>query len=90
MGEKVEIRSTEEFSKCYRNLPKEIQKKVDKQLRFLANNPKHPSLRMHKMNDEWEFYVNIYYRCIFLREGSTYILLTVGGHKVVERQRRKL
>lgn len=63
MGEKVEIRVTEEFSKCYKNLPKKIQ----------------------KMNNEWEFYVNLYYRCIFLREGNKYILLTLGGHKIVDK-----
>ena len=84
MDAKVRIRSTEEFTKRYRNLPKAIQKKVDKQLRFLAGNPKHPSLRMHKMNDEWEFYVDIYYRCILRWEGNECILLTVGGHAIVE------
>ncbi len=85
MSEKFEIRVTEEFRKGYRNLPKTIQRKVDKQLRFLVINPKHPSLRMHKMNDEWEFYVDMYYRCIIRREGAMFILLTVGGHKIVER-----
>lgn len=55
MSEKVEIRVTEEFSKCYKKLPEAVQKKVDKQLRFLSHNPKHQSLRIHKMNNEWEF-----------------------------------
>jgi len=87
MDEKVKIRVTEEFLKSYRNLPKAIKKKVDKQLKFLADNPKHPSLRIHKMDDEWEFYVDIYYRCIFQREGDMYILLTVGGHKIIDRYR---
>jgi mRNA-degrading endonuclease RelE of RelBE toxin-antitoxin system len=48
MDEKVKIRATEEFSKRYGNLPKTIQKKVDKQLGFLADNPNHPSLRIDK------------------------------------------
>lgn len=85
MNEKIKIRRTEEFLKRYRVLPKKIQKKVDKQLRFLASNPRHPSLKVHKLNDEWEFYVDIHYRGIFLREGNMYTLLTVGGHKLVER-----
>ena len=70
MDEKVKIRATEEFLKRYRMLPQRIQKKVDKQLKFLTNNPKHPSLKVHKLNDEWEFYVDIHYRGIFLREGT--------------------
>jgi mRNA-degrading endonuclease RelE of RelBE toxin-antitoxin system len=89
MDKKVtKFRVTDEFVKSYENLPKTIQKKVDKQLNFLADNPKHPSLRMHKMNDEWEFYVDVFYRCIFRREGSTYILLTVGGHKIIDHYRK--
>jgi len=85
MDEKVKIRATGEFLKRYRILPKKIQKKVDKQLRFLASNPRHPSLKIHKLNDEWEFYVDMHYRGIFLREGNMYTLLTVGVHKIVER-----
>lgn len=85
MNEKIKIRRTEEFLKRYRVLPKKIQKKVDKQLKFLASNPRHPSLKVHKLNDEWEFYVDIHYRGIFLWEGNMYTLLTVGGHKLVER-----
>lgn len=55
MHKKVKIRVTEEFSKKYRNLPEFIQKKVNKQPKFLSNNPRHPSLKIHRMNDEWEF-----------------------------------
>jgi mRNA-degrading endonuclease YafQ of YafQ-DinJ toxin-antitoxin module len=85
MDEKAEIRATEEFLKRYRRLPKRIQKKVDKQLRFLVTNPAHPSLKIHRLNDEWEFYVDVHYRGIFLREVNMYTLLTVGVHKIVER-----
>ena len=84
MDKKVKIRVTEEFLKRYRDLPKAIQKKVDKQLKFLSDNPRHPSLKIHKMNDEWEFYVDIHYRCVFQRAGNLYTLLTVGGHKIVD------
>ena len=70
MDEKANIRATEEFLKRYSRLPKRIQKKVDKQLRFLATNPAHPSLKTHRLNDEWEFYVDVHYRGIFLRHGN--------------------
>jgi len=85
MDEKARIRATEEFLRRYRILPKRIQKKVDKQLRFLATNAAHPSLQIHRLNDEWEFYVDVHYRGIFLREGNVYTLLTVGVHRIVER-----
>ncbi len=40
-----EIEIAESFKKCYRILPEDIKKKVQKALRLLADNPRHPSLR---------------------------------------------
>ena len=60
MGD-IRIILTETLREDYRQLPKHIQKKFDKQLRFLAENPKHPSLCIHRLADHWEFYVDIHY-----------------------------
>lgn len=87
MAGQIEIVPTEEFKKAYKKLPEDIKKKVKKQLKFLSINPAHPSLKMHKLNGEWEFYVDIYYRCFFLREGGKFTLLTVGSHRLVDRYR---
>jgi len=80
----VKIVLTETLREDYRKLPKHIQRKFDKQLRFLAQNPRHPSLHIHRIADHWEFYVDIRYRCIFQRAGDTYILKHVGGHELVD------
>ena len=48
----VTIVVTEELQKSYRKLPVAIQKKFDKQLQYLASNPKHPSLKIHRLNGE--------------------------------------
>jgi mRNA interferase RelE/StbE len=85
MAAKIEIIFTEEFKKNYQKLPHTIQKKLDKQLRFLVSNPKHPSLKIHKLNGDWEFYVDVHYRCFFQRGGNTYFLLSIGTHKIIER-----
>jgi len=89
MPGKTIIRSTKEFEKSFLELPKGIQSKLEKQIKHLRDNPKHPSLKMHKLNDEWEFYVDLHYRCFFLREGNIYTLLVVGRHKIVDRHKRK-
>ena len=89
MAGQIEIVITAEFKKAYTKLPQDIKRKVRKQLRFLGSNPSHPSLKIHRLNDEWEFYVDIYYRCFFLREGGKYTLLTVGSHKIVDRYKKK-
>ncbi|QWR76398.1 hypothetical protein [Candidatus Magnetomonas plexicatena] len=45
-----------EFWSDFDNLPKEIKKKFKKQFKYLKENPKHPSLKIHKIQgtDYWE------------------------------------
>ncbi|MEJ5309507.1 MAG: DNA helicase [Anaerolineae bacterium] len=81
----VKIILTETLREDYRRLPQHIQRKFDKQLRFLVKNPRHPSLNIHHLADHWEFYVDMHYRCIFQQDGNTYILKHVGGHEIVDR-----
>lgn len=88
MAGQIEIIIPEEFKKAYKKLPEEIKKKVKKQLKFLSHNPAHPSLKIHKLNDEWEFYVDIHYRCFLLRGGGKFTLLTVGSHRAVDRYKK--
>ena len=88
MAGRIEIIITGEFRKTYKKLPPEIKKKVRKQLKYLGSNPGHPSLKIHRLNGEWELYVDIYYSCFFLKKGSAYTLLTVGSHKIVDRYKK--
>jgi hypothetical protein len=54
---------------------------------LLKDNPKHPSLRIHKLegSDFREFYVDDFYRCVFQQEGNIYKLYFVGTHKLIDR-----
>jgi mRNA-degrading endonuclease RelE of RelBE toxin-antitoxin system len=76
-----------EFLPQYDKLPGDIKKKFKKQISLLTENPKHPSLRIHKLegSDFWEFYVDDFYRCVFQQEGSIYKLYFVGTHKLIDR-----
>jgi mRNA-degrading endonuclease RelE of RelBE toxin-antitoxin system len=88
----IVIELTERVRKDYRALPKSVQKKFKKQLRFLAENPRHPSLHIHRIrgsNDYWEFYINDAYRCVFRREGNIYYLIAAGPHKVIDEFARR-
>lgn len=89
MAGRIILELTETFRESYRKLPKPIQAKVQKQLRFLTQNPRHRSLHIHKLNGEWEFYIDIHYRCFFNQRGNVYTLLTVGTHKLVDRYRKR-
>jgi len=44
-----EIVLTERLKGDYKSLPTTIQKKLKKQVKFLAENPKHRSLQIHRV-----------------------------------------
>jgi len=65
--------------------PKE-EKQVLKALRFLADNPRHPSLQTHKIEDTLfiEAYADMDISIIFERTKDTIILRAVGHHDVLK------
>ena len=75
---------TEHFTKCYKNLSSNIRAQVDKQLSLLLKNPRHPSLRIKKMQgfreEIFEGRISKDCRFTFQIEGDTYILRKVGPH----------
>jgi len=89
VARRIVIEYTETFRQSYYELPEAVQKKVKKQLRFLSHDPSHHSVHIHKLNDEWEFYVDVHYRCFFHQKGNVYTLLTVGTHRLVDRYRKR-
>ena len=89
MAGQIDFIFTKEFKKSYLELPANIQKKVKKQLKFFEADPKHPSLKIHRLNDDWEFYVDIHYRCFFQREGDKIYFLAIGTHKIVDQYKRR-
>jgi len=89
VARRVVIEYTDTFRQSYRDLPETIRKKDQKQIRFLSQDPRHRSLHIHKLNDEWEFYIDVHYRCFFHQEGDVYTLLTVGTHRLVDRYKKR-
>jgi mRNA-degrading endonuclease RelE of RelBE toxin-antitoxin system len=88
----IVIELTERVRKDYKALPGPVQGKFKKQLRFLGENPRHPSLKIHRIrgsSDYCEFYIDDSYRCVFRRDGNVYQLIAAGPHKVVDEFARK-
>ena len=78
---------TKTFIRDYRYLPKEIQDATDKQPKILIENPRHPSLKLKKMNDPreiWEGRITASYRFTFQIEGDVYVLRRVGAHDTLK------
>jgi mRNA-degrading endonuclease YafQ of YafQ-DinJ toxin-antitoxin module len=66
----------------------ELEKKqARKALRFLAENPKHLSLQIHRIQGTsfWEAYVNKDIRIIYEQTGDTFVLRTIGHHDILRK-----
>jgi len=74
---------TPKFAKSYYSLPGNIQSKFNKQLGYLLNNIRHPSLRAKKYIESsgvWQARVDDNVRFYFKIEGDIYILIDIKNH----------
>lgn len=82
----MKVQTTRPFDRDYARLPDEVKERVDKQLAFLINNPRHPSLRLKKIRGAegmWEARVTLGYRKTLQMAGDTLILRRIGAHDVL-------
>ncbi|KGP76582.1 DNA helicase [Desulfosporosinus sp. Tol-M] len=77
---------TKSFDENFLQLSSEEQKQTIKALRFLAENPRHPSLQTHKVEGTVfiEAYASMDIRIIFERTSDTIVLRTVGHHNILK------
>lgn len=80
------IIKTKTFDENFLEHSFEEQKQILKALRFLASNPRHPSLQTHKIEGTvfFEAYANIDIRIIFERTSDTIVLRAVGHHDLLK------
>ncbi len=80
-----EIETTERFEQDFVRLPPEIQKKVLKALRLLAENPRHPSLQTKPIQGArglYEARIDQSYRMTYQRMPNDKLLIrTAGKHE---------
>ena len=77
------VELTERFIRQYGRLPPAIRRKVDKSLRLLESDFRHPGLRSHPVQGApgiFEAYVDIKYRMTFERRSDSFILRNVDNH----------
>lgn len=86
----MQIKSTDIFDKkyedvCLRN-PK-IGSLADKKIAILLENPRHPSLRLHKVirlgPGAWSVSINMKLRLIFVYRDYGILLIDIGDHDEV-------
>jgi len=79
----VKIRFTERADKDYAGLPPEVRKAFAKQLGFLLNQFRHPSLSAKKYDEAnhiWQARVNRNWRFYFVILGDEYVVLSIIPH----------
>jgi mRNA-degrading endonuclease RelE of RelBE toxin-antitoxin system len=77
-----EVELTERFRQAFGLLPPEIQKKVLKTLRLLAENPRHPSLQTKPIQGApgiYEARIDPSYRMTYQRLPGDILLLRAAG-----------
>lgn len=82
----MKLLPTERFRRDYLRLPSHLQDQTDQKLQLLLGNPRHPSLRVRKMQGVpkvWELRVTEGYRLTFQIEGDGYLLRRVGTHDIL-------
>lgn len=79
------IRRTDAFLRDYRTLPVAIRERVDKQLRLLFENFRHPSLRLKKLKgtDRFEIRISEGYRLTLRLDQGVMELRRVGTHDIL-------
>ncbi len=83
----MDFHRTKGFDSLYKKLPSDIQKRADQKLVLMLNDPRHPSLRLHKLSgytNRWEISVTMGYRITFAIEGEAYILRKIGPHDILK------
>ncbi len=85
-----ELIFTQRFQKNFQDLPASIQKRFDQKLSLFLENPRHPSLQIHRylgQKDIWEAYVNSSYRFTFSITDTSIIFRNIGPHSIIDQGR---
>ena len=83
----MRLERTERFQRDFRALPKPSQRRAAKQLALFFQNPRHPSLRIKKMQgsqDIWEGRITRSYRFTFQIRDDACILRRIETHDILE------
>lgn len=79
----MKVQYTPRAERDYDDLPPRIRRAVDKQLGFLLQNIRYPSLQAKKYdeaNDIWQARVNDDYRFYFQIVGDTCLIVRIAPH----------
>ncbi|MCG2711644.1 MAG: hypothetical protein L6416_04890 [Candidatus Omnitrophica bacterium] len=83
-----ELIFTETFKRNYKGLPKQMRQRFDKKLSLFLENPKHPSLNIHRYQSKeriWEAYISDKYRFTFSISQESITFRNIGPHSIIDK-----
>lgn len=84
----VEAQITKYFKQAFDNLQSQKQRIVKEKIDLLANNPRHPSLNVHRVRRSkssiWECYIDDSMRLLYEIQKGILHLWDLGGHAIVD------
>lgn len=85
----MEVLYTPHFKRDAKRLPASMRPLVEKRLKQFMNDPRHPSLDVHKLHgsleDIWAFSINLRIRVLFEYIGKDRVVLhAIGDHSIYD------
>ena len=84
----IPSRTTREFRETFASLPDDVRQQAQRAYRLFRTNPRHPSLRFKKVDEESNVYsvrIGLGYRALGVMEGSTVVWFWIGSHAECDR-----
>jgi hypothetical protein len=80
VGAKI-YKTNQAFWECYRSLPREIQRRADKNFALLKQDPEHPSLNFKRVGrTRWSARISRNYRALAREEDGILVWFWIGKH----------
>ena len=76
--------ATPKFWFHYRRLPEHIRKLADKNFELLRNDPRHPSLRLKRVDSFWSARIGLQYRAMARDRAEGLVWFWIGHHDIYE------
>jgi len=84
----IQSRTTREFREAFASLPNDIQRQAQQAYRLFRADPRHPSLRFKKVDEESNVFsvrIGLGYRPLGVIEGAIVVWFWIGSHAECDR-----
>ncbi len=82
------VGTTKNFDDHFSQKPRSLQDTTKRKIKLLAENPRHPSLNVHRVDGTdgvWEAYIDMSHRLTFEYQDGGIVLRNNNGHDILKR-----